>query len=318
MGSPVPGGGPALRVLGEQTGDVDRSEVARLLRRARARVSPQDVGLAQHGPRRVSGLRREEVATLAGVSVDYIVRLEQGRGPHPSAAVLGALVRALRLSDSERDELFDVAGVRRPGAGRIDMVVRASVRRLLDRLVDVPAMVLSAKGDVLAWNAMAAALIGDWSRFPPQERNIVWQRFPTERLGTERRVAPTSDEEAETDAQAVASLRTAAIAHPDDPGVRALVEQLRSRSPRFAALWEEAPATTWLSHTKTFDHPEIGTVTLDCEALTVPDSGQTVIVYSAEAGSDADRRLDLLRVVGTRSLSPPAPDGRHQPWSTTG
>lgn len=314
MGSTVPGAVPALRVLGEQTGDVDRSEVARLLRRARARVSPQDVGLAHHGPRRVPGLRREEVATLAGVSVDYIVRLEQGRGPHPSAAVLGALVRALRLSDSERDELFDLAGVRRPQAGRVDMLVRASVRRLVDRLVDVPAMVLSAKGDVLAWNAMAAALIGDWSRFPPRERNIVWQRF----LGTEQRVARAPEEEAVTDAQAVASLRTAAVAYPDDPGVRTLVEQLRSRSPRFASLWEEAPATTWLSHTKTFDHPEIGTVTLDYEALTVPDSGQAVIVYSAEAGSDADRRLDLLRVVGTQSLSPSGPDGRYQPWPTSG
>lgn len=274
--------------------------MARLLRRARSRVAPEDVGLAHHRPRRVPGLRREEVATLAGISVDYVVRLEQGRGPHPSASILGALVRALRLSDADRDELFDLADLRRPRAGLVDMMVRASVRRLLDRLEDVPVMVISAKGDVLAWNALASALIGDWSRFPQRERNIVWQRF----LGADVRVAQSPEEDAATAAQSVASLRAASVAYPDDPEVRTLVENLRARSPRFASLWEEAPAAVWLSHSKTFDHPTIGRITLDCEALTVPDSGQTVVVYSAEPGSDAERQLDLLRVVGLQNLSP--------------
>ncbi|MCP2318062.1 Helix-turn-helix domain-containing protein [Nocardia amikacinitolerans] len=130
--------------------------------------------------RQVPGLRREEVAQLAGLSVDYIVRLEQGRGPKPSDQVLGALSRALRLSEPDRDLIFRLAGSEPPQAGRIPMLIRPSVLRLLDRMADLPALVLSAKSDVLAWNSLAAALFGDFSTRPPAQRNIMWQRF----LGT--------------------------------------------------------------------------------------------------------------------------------------
>ena len=277
---------------------MNREELALVLRRARARLDPSDVGLAAGDRRRVPGLRREEVATLAWVSVDYVVRLEQARGPRPSPSVLSALARALQLSDNERAELFDLAEAKLPRAGHVEVMVRASVHRLVDRLGDLPVMVLSAKGDVLAWNRLAAALVGDWSRFPVRERNIVWQRF----LGGPSRVAMTPEERELTAAQSVASLRSTMAAYPDDPDLRSLIAELRRRSEHFERLWHEAPAAPWLSHTKTIDHPELGPITLDCESLTIPDSGQTVIVYSAEPGSEAADQLELLRVIGTQRI----------------
>lgn len=151
-------------------------------------------------------MRREEVAQLAGVSVDYVVRLEQGRGPRPSSSVLAALARALRLNDEDRTLLFQFAGAAPPQEGSIDMVVRPSVLRLLDRMADLPALVLSAKADVLAWNPMAVALLGDFSAWPPARRNIIWQRF----LGTEPgRVAMTPAEADNAASLSVSALRSA-------------------------------------------------------------------------------------------------------------
>ena len=278
---------------------MNRDEVARVLRRARGRLGPQDVGLPAGDRRRVTGLRREEVATLAGVSVDYVVRLEQGRGPHPSAQVLGALARALRMSDDARRELFDLAGVAQPRDGEIVLLVRSSIHRLLERLDDNPAVVLSAKGDILAWNAMAAALIGDFSLQPVRLRNLAWQRF----LGVPGRVSQSEDEHQVTAAQTVANLRTTLGRYPTDPGLLGLLRELRGNAD-FRRLWEEAPPTPWRSLTKTIDHPQLGPVTLDCDAMHLPDADQTVVVYSAEAHSHAAEMLALLKVVGTQELTP--------------
>jgi transcriptional regulator with XRE-family HTH domain len=278
----------------------DRSELARVLKRARERLQPADVGVPAGYRRRVPGLRREEVAHLAGVSVDYVVRLEQGRGPHPSRSVLAALARALRLDNDQRDELFNLAGTPPPPPGRIDDVVRPSVLRLIDRFEDLPTMVLSAKGDMLAWNPIAAALLGDWSRFPLHQRNINWQRF----LGTGGRVAMTDDEREATAAQSVASLRGAAARYPDDPGLAELITELREGSPDFVRLWDAGSAKPWRNHRKTVVHPSVGRITLDCESLHVPDADQMVVVYSAEPGTPDADALALLRVVGTQDMAP--------------
>jgi len=284
---------------------MNRTELAEVLRRARMRLSPSDVGMPAGERRRVTGLRREEVALLAGVSVDYVVRLEQARGPHPSAQVLTALARALRLSDDERDEMFHLAGHAPPRPGEINELVRPSVQRLIDRLSDLPVMVISAKGDILAWNGLAAALLRDWSAVPRLERNIIWQRF----LGRDDdsrehgRVAMTPQEREETASQSVASLRAAAARYPSDPGLRRLVAELQRRSDQFAALWREGGSAPWRSHQKTIEHPTVGLITLDCESLHLPDGDQTVIVYSAEAGSPAAEALALLRVIGTQQMS---------------
>ncbi|RLV50182.1 XRE family transcriptional regulator [Nocardioides mangrovicus] len=278
---------------------MNREELARVLRIARSRVEPADVGLPAGDRRRVPGLRREEVAALAGVSVDYVVRLEQGRGPHPSAAVLRALSRALRLREEEQDQVFALAGVAPPRAGSIDLVVRGSVQRLLDRFVDLPAMVLSAKSDILAWNAMASALFGDWSRLRPHERNLAWQRF----LGDGDRLVVGEEEREQTDRRSVGQLRACLAAYPEDDGLTRLLATLRGRSERFESLWREAPAQVWTGRTKVVQHPDVGLLHLDCERLGIPESDQTLTVYSAEPGSEDADRLDLLRVLGTQTMT---------------
>lgn len=246
------------------------------------------------------GLRREEVAQLAGVSVDYVVRLEQARGPHPSDSVLGALARALQLSDHERTELFHLAGNAPPSPGRINLIVRPSVQRLLDRLADLPTMVISAKGDLLAWNDLAAALIGDWSAIPMRERNIIWQRF----LGDHSRIAMSAEDQGTAAAHSVGSLRDALARYPDDPDLLRLISDLRSGSAEFEQLWREGRTSMGRSRTKTLDHPTIGLITLDCDSMLVPDTDQTVIVYSAEPHSPAAESLALLRVIGLQELTP--------------
>ena len=272
-----------------------------MLRAARERISPAEVGLPAGPRRRVVGLRREEVAQLAGVSVDYVVRLEQGRGPHPSTQVLGALARALRLDGQERDQLFLLAGAAPPTPGHIVSTVRPGVLRMLDRFTDLPALVLDAKSEILAWNPLAAALLGDLSAWT--HRNVAWQRF----LGDPGRVAMGPDEEELTALQTVASLRAASARYPDDPGLRRLVRELRTGSDRFDAMWQEGRAGGWRSHTKTVVHPELGSLTLDCDTLLVPDDDQAVIVYSAAPGTPEASSLALLRVMGSQQMSPSRP-----------
>lgn len=242
---------------------------------------------------------------LAGISVDYVVRLEQGRGPHPSTSVLGALARALRLGDDERDELFRLAGSAPPVPGTIRLQVRASVLRLVDRFVDLPVLVTSAKGDILAWNAMGSALLGDFSALRPERRNLNRLRFLPDSSDPPRH--PIGDGPVEQEAiavQTVASLRTAAARYPTDPGLLRLVADLRAGSPEFAERWESTPAGGWRSHRKTVLHPRLGPLALDCDTLLVPDDDQSVVVYSAAAGTPEAGALALLSVVGTEVFLP--------------
>ena len=242
---------------------------------------------------------------LAGISVDYVVRLEQARGPHPSDQVLGALCRALRLDTDERNHVFHLAGTRPPHSGLIDLHVRPSVLRLIDRFSDLPALVASAKSDVLAWNAMGSALYGDWSALRPERRNRLRIRFlPDPEEPVINQVGGTREERAERDVQAVASLRAAAGRYPDDPGLAGLVEELMAGSGEFRELWADADASLWRSKTKTVSHPQLGELRLDCDTLHVPDVDQTLIVYSAAPGTHEAEALALLRVVGTQELTP--------------
>lgn len=283
---------------------MNREELAAVVRRARERLSPEQVGLPAGQRRRVRGLRREELALLAGISVDYVVRLEQGRSSRPSDQVLTALTRALRLSQDERDELFHLAGTPPPAPGTIDLHVRPSVLRLIDRFADLPTIVLSAKGDVLAWNSMASALHGAWSALRPERRNLNRLRFLPDPTDPERsRVVQSDDERASTAAQAVMGLRAAAARYPKDAELLRLVADLRAGSEEFNRLWDEGGVSTWRSHRKTFKHPELGPLTLDCDTLHVPDADQSVVVYSAAAGTPEHDQLSLLRVVGTQDFS---------------
>jgi transcriptional regulator with XRE-family HTH domain len=280
---------------------MDRKELAAVLRAARGRIAPAEVGLPAGLRRRVAGLRREEVAQLAGISVDYLVRLEQARGPKPSDPVLAALARALRLTDDERAHLFHVAGSAPPRPGRIDSVVRSSTLRVLERLTDLPALVLDAKSDLLAWNPLATALLGDFSAWAPPTRNLAWQRF----LGGPSRVSITPGEDERTAVETVASLRAVAARYPDDPSLASLLDDLRTHSPRFVRLWDEARPAERRGTTKTVHHPELGPIELECDGLHLPDTDQRLIVYSAAPDTAAASALAMLRVVGLQQLAPP-------------
>ncbi|MFB4295617.1 helix-turn-helix transcriptional regulator [Actinomadura sp. NTSP31] len=285
----------------------DRAELAAFLRRWRARVQPSDVGL-RPGRRRTPGLRRQEVAQLAGMSVDYYVRLEQGRGPRPSRQVLTSLGRALRLSDAERAHLHYLAGeVPAPPPTPV-REVRPSVLRLLEGLDDTPALVCDAKFDVLAWNPMACALLGDFAAMPERERNIVWRFFARPRA--QRRVdaadAPRFAREA------VADLRAAAARYPRDHGVRDLVERLLAASAEFRSLWEEQDVRVERSVRKRIHHPVAGLLDLECEALHDPDRDQWTVFYTAPPGSASRDALLSLR-----PATPPRPS-RNRAVDVTG
>jgi len=281
---------------------VDREELASTLSAARARLQPPDVGLPAGPRRRVPGLRREEVALLAGISVDYLIRLEQGRGPRPSTQVLAALARALRLTADERDHLFHLAGAEAPRPGRIDGFVRPSTLRLLSRISDLPAMVIDAKGDLLAWNDLALALIGDLTPLPAGQRNFARLGF----LGDQRQRRVVYDSPADSERAAietVADLRVTAARYPDDPDVAALIGELRAGSRDFVRLWDDGRVEMRRASVKTFDHPIVGRLTLECDLAILPDSDQRLIVYSAEPGTSAAETLALLRVIGIQDLS---------------
>lgn len=287
---------------------MDRTELADFLRRSRARLTPADVGLTGGARRRTPGLRREEVAQLAGMSADYYTRLEQARGPRPSRQMLAALARALRLTEDERDHLFHLAGEepspahRRgdPSYDRAAAHVRPALLLVLDRLHDTPAQVMSDFGDVLAQNALAAALVGDVSSGPPGQRNIV-RRWFTDPAA--RELFPAEDRDGLARGQ-VANLRAVLAARPDDPRPAALVAELRASSAEFARLWETHEVAVRRSSSKRFQHPVVGLLELDCEVLLSAEHDQRLIVYSARPGTDSYERLRLLRVVGLQDLTP--------------
>ncbi|WP_406275265.1 helix-turn-helix transcriptional regulator [Actinacidiphila glaucinigra] len=281
---------------------MNRAQLADFLRRSRARLAPSDVGLAVGSRRRTPGLRREEVAQLAGMSGDYYTRLEQARGPRPSRQILGSLARALRLTEDERDHLFHLAGEEPPrdardaaGTGH----VRPGLLLVLDRLDDVPAQVVSDAGDVLAQNAMAAALVGDAASRPPRERNIV-RRFFLDPAA--RRLFPPGDRP-EHARRHVAHLRAVLAARPEDARAAALVGELRCRSMEFATLWDQHEVAVRRADVKRFLHPVVGPLELECEVLLSAEQGQRLIVYTARPGSESYERLRLLRVVGLQDLA---------------
>jgi transcriptional regulator with XRE-family HTH domain len=279
---------------GAQDGSVDRAQLAQFLRDRRARVQPGDAGLPAGPRRRTPGLRREEVAQLAGISVDYYVRLEQARGPHPSRAVLSSLADALRLAEAERAHLFHLAGeVPAPPSGP-SADVAPGILHLLERLDDTPAFVMDVKYEILAWNRMSVALLGDPETMMGAERNMAWQMFcGPHAIGPD---AP-SDVDAFAD-ECVAELRAASARYPDDPGIQRLLGRLRG-SAEFVRRWQEHRVCVRRATTKTMQHPVVGELTLDCQVLEVPERGQRVVFYSAVPGSRSAEALKLLNVVGT-------------------
>ncbi|GAB2802562.1 helix-turn-helix transcriptional regulator [Streptomyces daliensis] len=282
---------------------MDRRELADFLRSRRERITPADVGLPAGPRRRTPGLRREEAARLAFISTEYWTRLEQARAPRPSREVLAGLARALRLSDAERDHLHHLAGAP-PGPSRgPSREVRQSLADLLDRLPMAAAFVLSAAYEVIAWNALAAALMEDFSALPRRDRNLVRRTF----LGPHpegRRLYGLSDAD-EFARHAAQQLRAAAARYPDDPEVAALVAELLAGSEEFAELWASHDVSDEPRLCKTLHHPLVGPVTVDCDVLDVADRDQRVVIYTAVPGSSSEEALRLLSVVGTQRMDVP-------------
>jgi len=276
------------------------TEFASVLRSWRERVGPADVGLPAGAGRRTAGLRREELAALAGISVDYIVRLEQGRATHPSPQLLRALAMALRLTDDERDHLHRVAGAAPPSTGVVPQHIGPGVQRIIDRLDDVPMAVFSAIHDILLWNPLWAALNGDPSRSVGIERNLVWRHFTSGHAGTE-----FDDEHEEQFASDLAAdLRSAVGRYPHDRALARLVSRLRTESPEFERRWAEARIAEHRSSRKTVTGTAVGPITIDCDVLTAPGSDLRIVVYTATPGSTDEQKLDLLRVTGLQALAP--------------
>ncbi|MEU4512389.1 helix-turn-helix transcriptional regulator [Nonomuraea wenchangensis] len=275
------------------------AEFGRAVRRWRDRVSPEAVGLPVGGHRRTAGLRREELALLAGISVDYLTRLEQGRAAGPSAQVVEALARALRLSPAERAHLFGLAGLAPPGPRTVPAYITPSVHRLLDRMTGTPVVVHDASWTLLMANPPYAALMGDPSGWRGNQRNAVWRHF----LGPPNRVRHTPESRRALEAALVADLRATAARYPADQRLRHLVVDLRAGSDRFADLWDSGTVGHHEAARKTIDHPRVGAVTLDCDVLAVSGSDLRIMIYTAEPGTEDAERLALLTVLGTQTLA---------------
>jgi transcriptional regulator with XRE-family HTH domain len=244
-------------------------------------------------------LRREELANLAGISVDYLTRLEQGRATSPSTQVIEALASALQLSSAERELLFRLGGQQPPGPKLVPQRIPPSLRRLLDRLWATPVVVYDAMWNLIDANGPYEALTGA-SAWRGIERNGVWRNL----AGPGPVAEITPDQLAEQQECLVADLRLTAAKYPADPRLQRLVADLRKASSRFAELWERASLSALenRSRSKTFDHPEVGTICLNCDTLIVAGDDLRIMVYTAEPDSEDAERLAFAAVLGAQAL----------------
>ncbi|MDV3127368.1 helix-turn-helix transcriptional regulator [Mycobacterium sp. 21AC1] len=283
---------------------MDKREFGAFLRSRRERIRPVDVGLPVGARRRTPGLRRDEVAHLAFISTEYYTRLEQARAPHPSREVLEGLARALRLSDTERAHLHLLAGVAPQRPVGPPRTVRPSILGLLQRLPQAAAIVVSATNEVLAWNDLACALMEDFSALSRRDRNLIRRAFlgPPAPGGQRLYGVSDVDEFARTSAK---HLRAAAARYPEDPETLELIAELRSGSEEFARLWESHDIVDHPALCKTFVHPTVGPVAVNCDALDIADRDQRVVIYSPEPGSRSEEAMRLLAVLGTQRMDVP-------------
>ncbi|WP_181806250.1 helix-turn-helix transcriptional regulator [Streptomyces shenzhenensis] len=283
-----------------------RAELSEFLRTRRARLRPSDVGLPDFGRhRRVPGLRREELAQLAGVSVAYYTRLEQGNGQNVSAEVLDSIARALRLTDAEHAHLTHLAKGKqhKKKASARPQQVRASLGQLLDSLEGVPAYIVGRRSEILAWNRMAAAVFGDWGELPAAERN--WARLTFLRPAYRELFVEWEQKAIDI----VCQLRMDAGCYPDDPRLSALVGELSVKSEEFRRLWATHDVKEKSYGMKRMQHPLVGELFLNYESFRMAgDQDQALITYHAEPGSASAEALRLLASWGTdASRATPAP-----------
>ncbi|SDM54337.1 helix-turn-helix transcriptional regulator [Allokutzneria albata] len=274
---------------------MDREQLAHFLRTRREALQPEDVGLPRRPRRRTSGLSRDEVAVLVGMSTDYYSRLEQQRGPKPSEQMLAAIAQGLRLSLDERDHLFRLAGHSAPTRVLRSDHVSQGLMRVLDRLTDTPALVLSDLGETLVQNWLATALLGDQTHFTGLARSSVYRWFTDP---SSRAIYPEADHDHHARVQ-VATLRAALVRNGPGSRARALVDSLLELSPEFTALWEQHEVAVRRGEHKRVVHPELGVLDLHCQVLRTDSQDQILLVYTASPGTEGYEKLTLLSVLGS-------------------
>ncbi|MFE4832176.1 helix-turn-helix transcriptional regulator [Streptomyces sp. NPDC056672] len=275
---------------------MDRAQLADFLRTRREALQPEDVGLPRGPRRRIRGLRREEVAALCGMSTDYYSRMEQRRGPQPSEPMLAAIARGLHLSLDERDHLFRMAGHNTPGRTLRGDHVNPGIMRILDRLHDTPAQVITGLGETLTQTRLAVALLGDETRHTGLARSMVHRWFTEPRA---RLIYPEDDHPAHS-RFFTSQLRTAYSRQGADSRAGQIVGALLEESEEFAALWSAHEIGVPRGEPKRIRHPQLGVLELHCQVLFDVDQAQALLVYTATPGTESYEKLQLLSVVGDR------------------
>ncbi len=278
---------------------MERQQLADFLRRRREALQPEDVGLPRGQRRRTAGLRREEVAALCDMSVDYYSRLEQGRGPQPSEQMLAAIARGLRLTIDERDYVFRLVGHSAPERLLRGDHVSPGLMRVIDRLSDTPAQVMTELGETLAQTPAARALFGDETRYQGDERSVGYRWFMTPGA---RDVYPEEDR-AGLSRSFTADIRSMHAKQGAGSRAAAIVDRLLVESAEFAELWSAHEVGVTHAREKRLQHPEVGVMTLQCDVLLDLDQRQSLLVLTAVPGSESYEKLQLLSVIGTQDIS---------------
>lgn len=278
---------------------MDREQLADFLRRRREALQPEDVGLPRGVRRRTGGLRREEVAVLAQMSTDYYSRLEQQRGTRPSEQMLASIARGLHLTLDERDHLFRLAGHNAPGRALRGEHVSPGLMRVLDRLADTPAQVMTSLGDTLLQTRPAQVLFGDETTHTGLARSVVHRWFTDP---SSRAVYPEQDHPWHS--RVFTSQLRAATTDPSCAArATAVVEALLAGSEEFVRVWSAHEVGLRHEQVKRLQHPEVGVMELHCQVLLDPDQSQRLLVFTAVPGSESYDRLALLSVIGGQRLS---------------
>ncbi|MFI9465521.1 helix-turn-helix transcriptional regulator [Streptomyces xiamenensis] len=276
---------------------IDRTGLAEFLRRRRAALQPEDVGLPRGRRRRTEGLRREEAAALCHMSTDYYARLERARGPQPSEQMIASIAQGLHLSLDERDHLFRLAGHNPPARGAINEHISPGLLRILDRLDDTPAEIVTELGETLRQSPLGVALTGDTTRFSGPARSIGYRWFtdPGTRALYDPQEHPFLTRMFASGLRELATLR--------GPGSRAahFADLLLARSEEFRTVWDTHEVGIRPHEVKNFVHPELGALELTCQRLVDPDQGHSLLVYTAIPGSESHEKLQLLSVLGAQA-----------------
>ncbi len=286
---------------------IDRDGLAEFLRLRREALQPEDVGIPRGQRRRTSGLRREEVAALCHMSTDYYSRLERTRGPHPSTQMIASIAQGLHLSRVERDHLFRLAGHEPPTQGTVGDHVNPGLMRILDRLHDTPAEIVTELGETLRQTELAVALVGDLTRYSGAARSIGYRWF----TDPDSRSIYHPDDHAFLTRMWVSGLREMVTLRGAGSRAAHLAELLLDESDEFRRTWNTHEVGVRPTETKRFVHPELGTLELTCQTLLDPAQSHRLLVYTATPGTESHEKLQLLSVIGSQTMrvSPSPTDG---------